>query len=517
MNLLNKLSLATIITVWVMNFAIGQEFDGYALYNAGNQNTTYLIDKNGDIAHTWSLDVPCNYAVLLMDSGNIMRGGVNSPNAINGAAVGGMVQEIDPQGNVIWEFVYSNADHVSHHDITLMPDGNVLMTAWEVKNQAELQAMGYTGTSSVRYPTHFIEVSQIGDTNQGEIVWEWHIWDHLVQDVDPNKPNYGQIADHPELMDINVTTGGGGGPGGGGPGGGGDWFHVNGINYNPELDQIAFSSRFLSEVFIIDHSTTTAEAAGHTGGNSGKGGDLLYRWGNPDNYDTPGTQNIFGPVHDARFIPDDGRPRGGFLHFFNNDGTGSKSTIDAIELPFAADGYNYERAAGQAYGPDTPTWRHVCRDNANGQSAANSMPNGNTFVNLSGGYMYEVDQDDNLVWQYNAGPQKGFRYTCSNQGVKTLIADGVIDDLCLGVSTDEVPQSVFKIAPNPSTGIFQIEGLSQDYQIDNIQVYDLLGQIVGDFGKTTSIDLSNQVAGVYFLKIEMDDNKSLTKKILLAK
>ena len=51
------------------------------------------------------------------------------------------------------------------------------------------------------------------------------------------------------------------------------------------LDQIVLSNHNLSEIWIIDHSTTTLEAASHSGGNSGKGGDLLYRWGNPQAYD----------------------------------------------------------------------------------------------------------------------------------------------------------------------------------------------------------------------------------------
>ncbi len=491
--------------------AHSQAFDGFTLYNNSNNSTTYLIDKNGDIAHTWSLPTNCNYTVLLKDNGNIVRGAVNNNNQINGAAVGGLVQEFDPQGNLVWGFTYSSANYVSHHDICIIGD-NVLLTAWEVKSNAELQALGYTGNSS-KYPTHFVEVQQ--DGTGGKIVWEWHMIDHVIQDVDASKPNYGVVADHPELMDINVPTSRGGGPGGGG----GDWFHVNGVDYNPVLDQITFSSRFLSEVFIIDHSTTTAEAAGHTGGNSGKGGDILYRWGKPSNYDTPGAQTISGPCHDSRWIPNDGRPRGGYLHFFNNEGNGSVSTVDALELPFAPDGYNYERTAGTAYGPSVASWRHTCLSNASGQSAANSMTNGNTFVNLSRGYQYEVDLNDNVVWQYNANPAKGFRYECSHPGVQALIAAGVVaDTLCpTANSIDEIATEQVVISPNPSNGLFEITGLSGNYQIEAIQVFDMFGKRVVSLGHTPVIDLTDQLSGTYIVSIRLRSNQLISKKVAIMR
>ena len=131
------------------------------------------------------------------------------------------------------------------------------------------------------WSTAIFEIKHNGNGG-GEVVWERHLWDHLIQDADPNDDNYGIVSEHPELFDVNVgTVGGGGGPGGANA----DWMHINAISYNAEYDQIVISSRHQCEIFVIDHSTTTEEAAGHNGGNSGKGGDFLYRWGNPQNYD----------------------------------------------------------------------------------------------------------------------------------------------------------------------------------------------------------------------------------------
>jgi len=62
------------------------------------------------------------------------------------------------------------------------------------------------------------------------------------------------VADHPELIDINFG------------GRHADWNHLNSIDYNEEFDQILLSSHNQNEIWVIDHSTTTEEAAGHTGG-----------------------------------------------------------------------------------------------------------------------------------------------------------------------------------------------------------------------------------------------------------
>ena len=502
-----------------------QNFNGFALYNAQGSNTTYLIDENQNIAHTWNLNTECNYTVLLKKNGNLVRGTKRNGNILGGAADAGRVQEIAPDGSIVWDYEYSTADYLSHHDITLIGD-NVLLTAWEVKSVNELNNAGYDNATSEKWPTHFIELEPDGN-GSANIVWEWHIWDHLCQDLDPNKPNYvSNISDHPELIDINMIQGGG--PGGGPGGGGGDWFHVNGVDYNEELDQIAFSSRFASEIYIIDHSTTSAEAAGHTGGNSGMGGDILYRWGNPSNYGMSGPQVIPSAVHDVRWITNDGRPNGGFLQIFNNRGGGNnQSTVDGIETPLdPSTGYNYLRTIGQPFAPTSYTTRYVCQFSANGQSASDRMSNGNIFVNASGGQggagvMYEVDSLGNLIWgPYAADSQKGFRYECDYPGIIALEPNMNTSGTSCFNQTSIFENNLidFKVIPNPSNGFFEIT-VSSKFEIKLITIHDVLGKQVNfnyyNKNRSLQLDLSKVQKGTYFVKMSDIYENLKSERILI--
>ena len=523
------------LTFFIFNFLIlilnGQNFDGFALYNSQGSNTTYLIDENQNIAHTWNLNTECNYTVLLKKNGNLVRGTKYNNNVLNGAAEGGRVQEISPDGTIVWDYIYSSSEHLSHHDITLIGD-NVLLTAWEVKTQSELIAEGYIGNigNNGKWPTHFIELQDDGN-GSATIVWEWHIWDHLCQDVDPNKPNYvNNISDSPQLIDINMIQGGGGGPGGNS----GDWFHVNGVHYNDELDQIAFSSRFASEIYIIDHSTTTQEASTHSGGNSGMGGDIIYRWGNPSNYGMSGNQAIPSAVHDVRWIPNDGRPNSGYLQIFNNSGNGNgQSTVDGIETPIdSINGYNYYRAPGQPFGPFSFTTRYNCQFSAPGQSASDRMSNGNIFVNASGGQggagvMYEVDQDENIIWgPYNSQSQKAFRYECDYPGIIALqpFMNNTLTTSCFdNVSINNFVSSKFNFFPNPTNSNLHIEFENKNYNNIQINIYNALGEyifshlIVNTLRVNEIVDFTNHDAGVYFLEIVGDFDRILSEPIFVIK
>lgn len=512
-------------------FVNGQSFNGFALYNAQGSNTTYLIDENQNIAHTWDMNTECNYTVALKENGNLVRGTKGNTSVFsngNIAAGAGIVQEIAPDGSIVWSFDYADNDHVSHHDLTLVGD-NVLLTAYEKKTSTELNAAGFNNASSDKWPTHFVELEPDGNGG-ANIVWEWHIWDHMCQDTDPNGPNYvSNISDYPELININMIQAQGG-PGGGG----GDWFHVNGVDYNEDLDQIVFSSRFASEIYIIDHSTTTAEAATHSGGNSGVGGDILYRWGNPSNYGMTGTQIIDNAVHDARWITDDGRPNGGYLQVFNNSGvSNSVSAIDGIETPWDAATNTYLRIPGQAFEPFSYTTRYECAYSASGQSASDRMSNGNIYVNASGGQggaglMYEVDAvTGQIIWgPYNAQSQKGFRYECDYPGIIALESymypNGTITTSCFDATStiENTIADALTIFPNPTKGVFTLRFATIEIQDIEIQIVNSIGQQVytNHLNKhiglvNEKIDISSFSEGLYFVKITTDKGQSVTERI----
>lgn len=376
---------------------------GYTLFSPLRSNTTYLIDIDGRIVHSWQTTNYPGLMAYLLEDGHLLRAAAIAPdidpvwnNAIGG---GGRIEEYDWDGNLTWSFRYSDALNHQHHDFKKLPNGNVLFITWTYKSPTEaIDAGRDPGRTSIGgfWPDAIIELRPTGPTT-GDIAWEWHVWDHLVQDFDPAKANYGVVADHPELFDINAIT----------DDGQSDFNHFNGVEYNPALDQIMISSRGFNEIYIIDHSTTTAEAASHAGGNSGMGGDILYRWGNPAKYDrgTAADRKLFNQ-HDAQWVAP-GQPGEGNVVIFNNGASrpgGAYSSADEIVLPINASN-TYDLAPGMAYGPAAPTWTYVASPPGGFLSpiigGVQRQPNGNTLIcEGTKGNLFEVTPAGQVVWRY---------------------------------------------------------------------------------------------------------------------
>jgi len=380
-------------------------WEGLTLFNPLSDPTTYLVSNAGTVVHSWP-SIENHLSVYLLDDQRLMR----TIRSFNDPLTDAGVQIVAWDGTIEWDFRHDTADYVSHHDVEMLPNGNVLMIVFEFKTDLDAFQAGRDPAllaTPTFLPDSIIEVQPTGPTT-GAIVWEWHIWDHLIQDFDPAQDNFGVVADHPELMDVNYPAVI--------PVQGGDWNHVNGIAYNADLDQIMLSAHHQDEFWIIDHSTTTAEAAGHTGGNSGKGGDFLYRWGNPESYGagTPADKKLFGQ-HNAHWI-EEGLPGAGNILVFNNGlgrPAGAFSSLEEITLPVDAFG-NYVLTPGAAYGPVAPTWQYVAPVPTDFYSAIISgvqrLPNGNTLA-CSGtqSRFFEITDAGDIVWEYQnnfpaAGP-----------------------------------------------------------------------------------------------------------------
>jgi hypothetical protein len=399
----------------------------------------YLIDMQGRVVRSWATKSNAGASTYFLENGHLLRtASLNGEEQSfgGGPGAGGRVQEYDWDGNLLWDYKLFNAKQLPHHDITRLPNGNILMIVWDKKTPQEALAAGRRpelNPDNHLLPDSLIEIKPTGKTG-GEIVWEWHLWDHLVQDFDKTKANYGNVAEHPELVNMNFgedvlaptkTTKeqqdklksigyvGANTPSGRPPTRNSDWTHCNAVAYNAELDQIILSVHGFSEFWIIDHSTTSKEAAGHTGGRHNKGGDLLYRFGNPLAYrgGTKADQKLFAQ-HNTHWI-DPGLPGAGHVLVFNNGNgraDGTYSSVDELALPIDAEG-RYARDAGGRFEPARLVWSYTAPKKSDFYSffisGAQRLPNGNTLIcSGASGTVFEVTPDKEIVWKY-VNPVKG--------------------------------------------------------------------------------------------------------------
>ena len=371
--------------------------DGLTLFS--NNEVSYLIDNCGKVVQTWESKYKSGGGIELLPNGNLLRAG-DTPGLFNAGGRSGIFELFNWEGDLIWQYEIANDMMHAHHDIEVLPNGNFLCSVWELKTESEAQQKGRLAKGN--FWNEIILELQIQEDNSVNIIWEWSLWNHLIQDVDSSKNCYGNIAENPQLIDINAVSTSGAVAS--------DFMHINSIDYNQDLDQILFSSRHLNEIFIIDHSTTTSEAATSEGGMYGKGGDLLFRYGNPKNYNAGSTedQNLFAQ-HDARWTSFDGEQV--ITVFNNNYDIGKASAIVVFRNPNDELGhYTFDDVNG--YENVEIVTNLVLDSYSSILSSCQVLEDDHLLITVGkGGEIIEVDtKDDELVWKYinpvnrNGGP-----------------------------------------------------------------------------------------------------------------
>ena len=518
---------------------------GYIFYSPFSSDNAYLIDECGRLINKWERGTRPGLAAYFLENGLILR--TFKPNPIGpftSASNSGGLELVNWNNETVWSVEFNTSEWLSHHDATMMPNGNILVLTWELVYSPELINLGRNpsqiANEGFMWSERIVEIKPIGN-DEIEVIWEWQIKDHYIQDFDSTKSNYGQVSEHPELFDINLPE-----LNSNNSNSTRDWNHINAIDYNEKLDQILLSVRNSDEIWIIDHSTTTEEAKTHEGGTYGKGGDILYRWGNALAYKRIDEQKLFGQ-HGVNWIDEGLEDEGKILIFNNGNGRPGPdySSVEILDPPQSTPGF-YQIPESEPIGPEFPDWIY---DGGNDSfyspylSNAQRLTNGHTLINAgSPGYIFEINANDEIVWEYviplagdNPVPQGS-----NPNGNSTFRAYKLDARLSIFDSLFIMPGSVIELDPNPFPCIstaseniivdqeafsFIYNNIDQHLEINNpnlknlnLFVFDVMGREVKNiaiphFQQLIDFDLKS---GIYFIElIDKNQNRKSGKILLL--
>ena len=400
---------------------------GYILMEPLDSLQSFLVNTDKEIVAT--LEGP-NYPLFtqILPNGNRLVNSFSQTSTFNNnGGTAGCIEEISADGELLWRININSDTYIQHHDVIKLENGNILAMMWEISDTEEAIALGrnpdFVAENGDFFWDGIIEVNP----QTLEVVWEWNVKDHLIQDLDPNKPNYGVIEDHPERININAIS----------PAQATDeeWLHSNAFDYNPELDQIMFSSNYLSEIWFIDHSTSPQQAMASEGGRYGKGGNLLYRWGNPENYDQGTAEDRLSyNQHDVQWIRS-GLPGAGNILIFNNGDAQHQAYTTILEfVPDINPDGSYSLGENGSFGAGEIVWEYNPQEEQFFSffiSGVQRLSNGNTLVSQgAGGHVREVTSQGEIVWDYsfnedvNAPPHmvyRTYKYAPDHPGLEFLL------------------------------------------------------------------------------------------------
>lgn len=196
-----------LLLLGIVTTATAQQWPGYTLYATMNSTSTYLIDTNGTTFKSWTgLTRQTGYSSYMLPGGVLLRTVKANSVSFTGGPICGEIQKVDWNGNIIWDYIYSTANYCTHHDICPMPNGNVLVIAYERKTAAQVAAAGCSAFSGEMWPDKIVEIQPTGATT-GTVVWEWHAWDHIMQNTNSSAANYqSSLVNHPELFNVNYNA-----------------------------------------------------------------------------------------------------------------------------------------------------------------------------------------------------------------------------------------------------------------------------------------------------------------------
>jgi len=399
-----------------------RSFNGYTLF--GTRGTSYLIDMEGHVIHTWNMGTNPRFT----EAGTLLDAVGGNPSNQN------TWKEVDWNGNTVWQYSETRSTYHGHHDFAKIYNPKLGDSTFIYIANKDITAQQCLDAGCD--PSHTYNDAQMDAIvevdRQGNIIWEWCFFDHVVQDIDPSKSTYGVIANTPGKIDLNIR---------GNPVKS-DWMHCNSLDYNQNLDLIVINSVH-GEFYVIDHGNTFIpyNSDSSIALAAGTAGDFKYRFGDPAKYDkgdppsvldnwekaTAGHKQL-GGSHDIQWIKPGLPGEGNFLVFCN-----AQNLFELTPQSYIIEINPYLNSAGTNTGhfvnppeagytivnsPDANlmkekknvskqiVWTYSSKNNTSFfstiGSSAQRLANGNTLVcSMNDGHFFEVyPSDTSIVWEY---------------------------------------------------------------------------------------------------------------------
>lgn len=379
-------------------------YEKLVLISPVNSTDTYLIDECGFIVNQWRSEYRPGLSARLDKDGNLYRAGRINSAIFRAGGLGGIIEKYNWSGELLWQYRLATDSMHLHHDFYLKENGKLLLIAWDLVSDDELEQKARQGWN-VNHQFYSETILEIDPTDDFRVTWQWNAIDHVIQDRDSLKSDYGRISDNANRININLNSNivnnyl--------------DWLHINSVEYDASTGLLLLSCNGIDEIVAIDQTSTSEEAAGQTGGNYGRGGDLIYRWGNPENYTgrlEPDEKYLF-KQHDARFIKTEDKIE---FSIFNNariiDGQ-NYSSVERFELntiPTAStDIYALHDSTKRvwSYNLDADQMLYSKR-----MSSAQYLKNRWLICSSDNGRIIEIDEEGKILWEYinPVGPNQVF-------------------------------------------------------------------------------------------------------------
>lgn len=482
------------------------------LYTQSFEKQTYLLNKCGEIINIWNHENRSGLSGRFLDDGNLIRAEFVPNSCCTQASAGGLLQIVDWRNNTIWDHLVANETETQHHDFTVLPNGNIMYLGWEVLDTSEQQKLGITDIESSLWSEFIREVKPI-NSEEYELVWEWRLKHHLIQDQFPDRSNYTtSIKSNLGKIDVNYI----------GPSSYNNrhrW-HVNSLEYNSKRDEVIVNSRESGEIWVIDHSTSIEEARSNFGGVHNKGGQLLFRWGNPAAYGRGRDDSfeLFG-AHGLAWLESDTSYQDYILFFNNGAGrpSGNYSTVEVIKPQLSAEGL-YELGADSTYFLEDHQIIYGDDQSLNPLqsmflSNAEKLETGFLINEGSNGRVFEINREKEIVWELvvNSGQRDIFKahsYPLTFPGFRgksmtPIDSENIAtefdqcNDLVMSINKDE---KLLQVNPNPATKEIHLTARDQFELI----VFDLNGETMWKKkhqSGTSQVDIQHLNPGVYLFHI----------------